>query len=70
MGDNHGGPAAAAVPAFLPVAQYMILISYSTGFGSIYVCGKLNSTYLLLTSVIKLTLKLRNILTDLWVGMS
>jgi chromate transport protein ChrA len=71
MGDNHGG-AAAAVPAF-PVAPYVLLISYLAlvlvpfaDLLDVLAClhvVKLTSAYLLLTSVIKLTRKLPNILT-------
>jgi hypothetical protein len=73
MGDNHGGVAAAAVPAF-PVALYVFLISYlalvmvpSADLLDVLAClhvVKLTSTYLLLTLVIKLTQKLLNILTE------
>jgi hypothetical protein len=71
MGDNHGG-AAAAVSAF-PIAPYVLLISYLAlvlvpfaDLLDVLAClhvVKLTSAYLLLTSVIKLTKKLLNILT-------
>jgi hypothetical protein len=71
MGDNHGG-VAAVVPAF-PVVPYVLLISYLSlalvpfaDLLDVLVCMcvvKLTSAYLLLTSIIKLTRKLLNILT-------
>jgi chromate transport protein ChrA len=74
MGDNHGGAAAAAVPAF-SVAPYVLLIVYLAlvlvpfaNLLDVLAClhvVKLTSAYLLLTSVIKLTRKLLNILTAL-----
>jgi hypothetical protein len=69
MGDHHG---AAAVPTF-PVALYVLLVSYFVLLfvpfvDLLYVLAclhvvKLSSAYVLLTSVIKLTRKLLNILT-------
>jgi chromate transport protein ChrA len=71
MGDNHGG-AIVVVPAF-PVAPYVLLISYLAlvlvpfaDLLDVLAClhvVKLTSAYLLLTSVIKFTQKLLNILT-------
>jgi ABC-type uncharacterized transport system permease subunit len=69
MGDNHG---VAAAPAF-PVALYMLLISHLAlvlvpfanqlvVLACLYMV-KLASAYVLLTSIIKLTQKLLNILT-------
>jgi hypothetical protein len=71
MGDNYGRAAAATVPAFT-VAPYVLLISYLAlvlvlfadlldMLACLYVV-KLTSAYLLLTSIIKLTKKLLNIL--------
>jgi hypothetical protein len=71
MGDNHGG-AAAAVLAF-PIVPYVLLISYLAlvlvlfadlldVLAYLYVV-KLTNAYLMLTSIIKLTQKLLNILT-------
>jgi hypothetical protein len=72
MGDNPGGAASAAVPAF-PVALYVFLISYLAlvvgpfaDLLDVLAClhvVKLTSADLLLTSVIKLTEKLPNFLT-------
>jgi hypothetical protein len=71
MGDNYGGAAAATVPAF-PVVPYMLLISNLAlvlvplaDLLDMLTClhvVKLTSAYLLLTSVIKLTQKLLDIL--------
>jgi chromate transport protein ChrA len=71
MGDNHGG-SAIAVPTLL-VALYVLLISYFAlvmvpfaNLLDVLAClhvVKLTSAYLLITSVIKLTRKLLNILT-------
>jgi hypothetical protein len=72
MGDNHG-VVAAMVPTF-PVALYVHLVSYLAlalvpfvYLLDVLVCPhvvQLSSTYVLLTSEIKLTWKLLNILTD------